>query len=229
MEAADRLQLRGEVARLGGDQRPGPGLDQSGGHGERRALVAALRGRRDDLEDGAAGKGRPGPAPERSERVLAHATVRRRRARLTDGRGSVNPLRSARREAPAPPIAKDALVLAEPRFFTVGNLPSERRIAFRRRAPARTDRPGLVWLCGYRSDMDSTKASALDAEAERLGLGLLRFDYSGHGRSDGRLEDGTISRWLEEALAVLRAETTAPQILIGSSMGGYLALLATRA
>ena len=89
--------------------------------------------------------------------------------------------------------------------------------------------PGLVWLCGYRSDMDSTKASALDAEAERLGLGLLRFDYSGHGRSEGRLEDGTISQWLAETLAIVRAETEGPQIVVGSSMGGYLALLAARA
>ena len=77
--------------------------------------------------------------------------------------------------------------------------------------------------------MDSTKASALDAEAEKLGLGLLRFDYSGHGRSEGRLEDGTISRWLEEAVAMVRAETEGPQIVLGSSMGGYLALLAARA
>jgi len=77
--------------------------------------------------------------------------------------------------------------------------------------------------------MESTKASALDTEAERLGLGLLRFDYSGHGRSEGRLEDGTISRWLEETLAIVRAETEGPQIVLGSSMGGYLALLAARA
>ncbi len=117
----------------------------------------------------------------------------------------------------------------EPRFFTVGNPPNQRRIAFRRRAPVQSGAPGLVWLGGYRSDMDSTKASALDAEAERLGLGLLRFDYSGHGRSEGRLEDGTISRWLEEALAIVRAETEGPLIVLGSSMGGYLALLAARA
>ena len=87
----------------------------------------------------------------------------------------------------------------------------------------------MVWLSGYRSDMDSTKATALDAEAERLGLSFLRFDYSGHGRSDGRLETGTISRWLEETLALLRAESEGPQILVGSSMGGWLALLAARA
>jgi len=77
--------------------------------------------------------------------------------------------------------------------------------------------------------MESTKATALDAEAERRGLGLLRFDYSGHGRSEGRLEDGTISRWLEETLALMRAQSEGPQIVVGSSMGGYLALLAARA
>ncbi len=77
--------------------------------------------------------------------------------------------------------------------------------------------------------MLSTKAAALDQEAVRLGLGLLRFDYSGHGRSEGRLEDGRISLWLEETLAIVRAETEGPQIILGSSMGGYLALLAARA
>src|SRR5208283_1475792 len=117
----------------------------------------------------------------------------------------------------------------ETKYFTVESPPTRRRIAFRRRAPAQSGRPGLVWLSGYRSDMDSTKAAALDAEAERLGLGLLRFDYSGHGRSDGRLEDATISLWLEETLAIFRAETDGPQIVFGSSMGGYLALLAARA
>jgi pimeloyl-ACP methyl ester carboxylesterase len=117
----------------------------------------------------------------------------------------------------------------QPQVFVVGESPNQRRIAFRRRAPVRTGSPGVVWLSGYRSDMDSTKATALDAEAGRRGLGLLRFDYSGHGRSEGRLEDGTISRWLEEVLALVRAETEGPQIVVGSSMGGYLALLAGRA
>ncbi len=77
--------------------------------------------------------------------------------------------------------------------------------------------------------MNSTKASALDAAAAQRGLGLLRFDYSGHGGSDGRIEDGTISRWLEETLAIVRAESVGPQVIVGSSMGGYLALLAARA
>jgi len=118
---------------------------------------------------------------------------------------------------------------AQPQFLMVGKAPNQRRIAFRRRAPVRSGAPGVVWLSGYRSDMGSTKAAALDAEAERRGLGLLRFDYSGHGRSEGRLEDGTVSRWLEETLTLLRAETEGPQVVVGSSMGGYLALLAARA
>jgi pimeloyl-ACP methyl ester carboxylesterase len=117
----------------------------------------------------------------------------------------------------------------QPQFFIVGKAPNQRRIAFRRRAPVRSGAPGVIWLSGYRSDMESTKATALDGEAERRGLGLLRFDYSGHGRSEGRLEDGTISGWLEETLALARAESEGPQIVIGSSMGGYLALLAARA
>jgi alpha-beta hydrolase superfamily lysophospholipase len=118
---------------------------------------------------------------------------------------------------------------AQPHFLMVGKAPNQRRIAFRRRAPVRSGAPGVVWLSGYRSDMGSTKAAALDTEAERRGLGLLRFDYSGHGRSEGRLEDGTVSRWLEETLTLIRAETEGPQIVVGSSMGGYLALLAARA
>ena len=117
----------------------------------------------------------------------------------------------------------------QPQFFIVGKAPNQRRIAFRRRAPVHTGGTGVVWLSGYRSDMESTKATALDGEAEQRGLGLLRFDYSGHGRSEGRLEDGTVSHWLEEVLALVRAETEGPQILVGSSMGGYLALLAVRA
>jgi pimeloyl-ACP methyl ester carboxylesterase len=118
---------------------------------------------------------------------------------------------------------------AQPQFLMVGKAPNQRRIAFRRRAPVRSGAPGVVWLSGYRSDMGSTKAAALDVEAERRGLGLLRFDYSGHGRSEGPLEDGTVSRWLEETLTLVRAETGGPQIVVGSSMGGYLALLAARA
>jgi pimeloyl-ACP methyl ester carboxylesterase len=85
--------------------------------------------------------------------------------------------------------------------------------------------PGLFWLAGFRSDMAGTKAEALDDWAEKNGHACLRFDYSGHGRSEGRYQDGTISRWLEEASAVLAAYAQGPQIVVGSSMGGWLALL----
>ncbi len=84
--------------------------------------------------------------------------------------------------------------------------------------------PGLVWLGGYRSDMKGTKAAALDAWCADTGRAFLRHDYSGHGESGGRFEDGTISRWLTESLAVFRARTRGPQILVGSSMGGWIAL-----
>lgn len=84
--------------------------------------------------------------------------------------------------------------------------------------------PGLFWLGGYRSDMGGTKAKAVDRFAASMDLACTRFDYSGHGKSGGRFEDGTISRWLDEAAAVFD-ETTGPQILVGSSMGGWLALL----
>jgi len=118
---------------------------------------------------------------------------------------------------------------AELQFIDVGAEGETRRIAFRTRA-AQADhaRPGLVWLSGLKSDMASTKALALDDHCARSGRALLRFDYSGHGASSGRFEDATISMWLEETLAVIRAAADGPRILVGSSMGGYLALLAAR-
>ncbi|GAB5505996.1 MAG: alpha/beta hydrolase [Rhizobiaceae bacterium] len=94
-------------------------------------------------------------------------------------------------------------------------------IAVRHRA-GRT--PGLVWLGGYKSDMAGTKADRLDAWAADDGLAFTRHDYSGHGVSGGRFEDGTISRWLGESIAVFERFTTGPQILVGSSMGGWIAL-----
>jgi pimeloyl-ACP methyl ester carboxylesterase len=84
--------------------------------------------------------------------------------------------------------------------------------------------PGAMWLGGYRSDMKGTKAEALDAWAERSGRACLRHDYSGHGESGGRFEDGTISRWLDESLAVLRRFAPQRTILVGSSMGAWIAL-----
>lgn len=93
------------------------------------------------------------------------------------------------------------------------------------------DSPGLFWLPGYKSDMASTKASAL-SEFARSRFAMVRFDYSGHGASGGRFEAGTIGRWLDEAEAVFRSValplTSGRYIVIGSSMGGYLALLMLR-
>jgi pimeloyl-ACP methyl ester carboxylesterase len=88
--------------------------------------------------------------------------------------------------------------------------------------------PGIFWLGGFRSDMVGTKAEALDLFAGETGRAVTRFDYSGHGKSSGRFEDGTISRWLEEAIAVFDAMTKDPQVIVGSSMGGWLALLLAR-
>jgi pimeloyl-ACP methyl ester carboxylesterase len=88
--------------------------------------------------------------------------------------------------------------------------------------------PGLVWLGGFASDMDGTKASFLDDWAQARGRAFLRFDYSGHGHSEGRFEDGCIGDWLEQSLAVFERSTKGPQIVIGSSMGAWIALLLAR-
>ncbi len=88
--------------------------------------------------------------------------------------------------------------------------------------------PGLFWVGGFRSVMDGGKALALDAFGSEMGLGVTRFDYSGCGMSGGDFLDGTISRWLEEAMAVF-ASTDGQQIVVGSSMGGWLALLLNNA
>jgi pimeloyl-ACP methyl ester carboxylesterase len=84
--------------------------------------------------------------------------------------------------------------------------------------------PGLVWLGGYRSDMTGTKAETLDRWAGEKGHAFLRHDYSGHGQSGGEFRDGTISRWLSESLVVFRRFSLGPQILVGSSMGAWVAL-----
>lgn len=89
--------------------------------------------------------------------------------------------------------------------------------------------PAVVFCGGFRSDMTGTKATALAAWAARAGRALVRFDYFGHGASSGRFEDGTIGRWAQDTIAVLDQLVVGKAILIGSSMGGWLALLAARA
>ncbi len=85
--------------------------------------------------------------------------------------------------------------------------------------------PGVVFLGGFNSDMTGTKAEALAGFCAARGRAYLRFDYAGHGASGGRFVDGTIGGWADDATAVLDALTEGPQILVGSSMGGWLALL----
>jgi pimeloyl-ACP methyl ester carboxylesterase len=107
----------------------------------------------------------------------------------------------------------------------VGAGKAARRIAVRIRDGAA---PGVFWLGGFKSDMQGTKAAALDRWAQANGRACLRFDYSGHGESGGEFVDGTIGRWLEESVAVFAAFARGPQVLVGSSMGGWLALLLAR-
>lgn len=97
------------------------------------------------------------------------------------------------------------------------------RLAFRRVAG---EGPTVVWLGGFHSDMTGTKAQVLAEQAETTGGSYLRFDYFGHGESDGQFRDGTISRWREDALAAIDELTDGPLVLVGSSMGGWLACLA---
>jgi len=88
---------------------------------------------------------------------------------------------------------------------------------------------GLIWCGGLKSDMDGSKALALHDWADAQGRAYVRFDYFGHGASTGRFRDGTISRWAADTIQVIDELTQGPQILIGSSMGGWTALLASLA
>ena len=106
--------------------------------------------------------------------------------------------------------------------------PEGRRLAYRATAPSRS---GLtfVWLSGFKSDMSGTKATELESWAIEAGHGFLGFDYSGHGESDGAFENGTISDWRADALAAIDAHSAGPVVLVGSSMGGWMALLSALA
>jgi len=123
-------------------------------------------------------------------------------------------------------MADGSIGALEPVFLEVGEHDQARRIAARARAGTA---PGLLWLGGFNSDMKGTKAVALDAWAAGQGRACVRFDYSGHGESGGKFIDGTIGRWLEDSLAVFDRFCSGPQVVIGSSMGGWIALLLARA
>ena len=94
--------------------------------------------------------------------------------------------------------------------------------------PGEAGRTGFFWLGGFNSDMTGTKAECLDGLARERGRPCLRFDYSGHGNSQGRFEDGTLSLWLDEAARVFTGLSQGPMVVVGSSMGGFLALLLLR-
>ncbi len=111
--------------------------------------------------------------------------------------------------------------------------PDGERIAYRcdqnATGGADKDRVGIVWLGGFKSDMTGTKATMLADWAQTKGHPYTRFDYFAHGRSSGRFIDGTITRWLDDTLDILDRVAPGPQILIGSSMGAWVALLAALA
>lgn len=104
-----------------------------------------------------------------------------------------------------------------------------RRTGGRAGAAGTVARPGIVFLGGFMSNMMGAKAEWLEAFARQAGLPYLRFDYTGHGESEGDFIDGTIGAWLADTLCVLDHLTEGPQVLVGSSMGGWLALLAALA
>lgn len=110
----------------------------------------------------------------------------------------------------------------EPQFIQVGKNAEERRIAVLE-TPGKA--PSLLWLSGFKSDMSGTKAVELAVFGAARGQAVVRFDYSGHGQSGGDFEDGCVSDWLEEAEAVFDRFCPDETILVGSSMGGWLALL----
>lgn len=117
----------------------------------------------------------------------------------------------------------------EPQFLEVGQGPKRRRIAYRFEDRGGEKGAVLLWLSGFLSDMAGTKVVALGDWARREGHAMLCFDYSGHGRSDGTLLEAAIGDWLEEATAVLDLVGPRPIILVGSSLGGWIALLLARA
>lgn len=112
--------------------------------------------------------------------------------------------------------------------FSTFTTAQDRTLAYRH--TERTDgKASFVWLSGFKSDMEGSKVTRLEDWAKSEGHGFLAFDYSGHGKSEGQFVDGTISAWREDTLAALDTLTDGPQILVGSSMGGWMALLAALA
>ncbi|UTW55549.1 carboxylesterase [Kordiimonas sp. SCSIO 12610] len=116
--------------------------------------------------------------------------------------------------------------MIEPKFIRTSH---GTKIAYHKTPAVRAKSPGVVFLGGFMSDMEGSKALALEAMCKAENRSFVRFDYSGHGQSSGKFEDGTIGLWLKDALAVIDELTEGPQILVGSSMGGWISLLAAKA
>ena len=85
--------------------------------------------------------------------------------------------------------------------------------------------PGVMFLGGFRSDMEGTKVCSLELHCKAVGRSFVKFDYSGHGVSSGDFKEGTIGSWTDDAIAVLDEVAKGPQVLVGSSMGGWISLL----
>jgi pimeloyl-ACP methyl ester carboxylesterase len=107
-------------------------------------------------------------------------------------------------------------------FLDVGSGGQARRIAYRATEGAGTP---VVWLGGFKSDMASTKAAAIDEWCKAHGRPMVRMDYAGHGESSGQFQDYVFSDWAEDAVAVLTRVVERPPIIVGSSMGGWIAVL----
>ena len=117
----------------------------------------------------------------------------------------------------------------EPQFLEVATSQgSTRQIAYLHDGPESSAKPGAIWLGGLKSDMVSTKASMLARWADAKGWRLTRFDYAGHGASEGDFADFVVGDWIEDSYQVFKRLTSGPQILIGSSMGGWIALALLR-
>jgi pimeloyl-ACP methyl ester carboxylesterase len=110
-------------------------------------------------------------------------------------------------------------------FLEVEGRGGRRRIAFRARPGAG---PAVVWFGGFRSDMTSTKAARIDAWCAEAGRAMVRMDYGGHGESDGRFRDFVFSDWIADAGTVLDRVVSGPAVIVGSSMGGWIATLIAR-
>ncbi len=119
--------------------------------------------------------------------------------------------------------------MGESADFNTLSLADGASIAFRQSPATEPGLPGVLFCGGFRSNMSGGKAQYLEARCRARGQGFLRFDYTGHGASSGRFENGTIGGWLGDTLAVVDQLTEGPQVLVGSSMGGWIATLAALA